>query len=294
VLDALPLAALVVAGLWYWLSVPAGAGREAIASVTLDPISVQNADQLQDVFQRHEYDWVPKAAVPLLAIKDIPQDIGDEPIALKKSLFFRSILPLVLAENRRIRMERDRIASAFDDGDFTQGSPEWKRVAAIAQRYDVDADLNDPDVRERLRRRVDEIPPSLALAQAANESAWGTSRFAREGNNLYGEWTWNADKGIVPKRRAEGADHFVRRFDSLRASVRSYLNNLNTHQAYAKLRSQRRRLREIGTPVTGMRLAGALDAYSERGMAYVNDIRNMIAYNRLQRINDARLATPSE
>jgi Bax protein len=287
VADALPLALLIALGLWYWLSSP----PPTVAPVELKSVSASDAAALQRVFEAHDYQWLPQGPVPPLSVRTFPRDLAETPSGMKKSLFFRSLLPLVLAQNRQIRIERARLTTLFSDGDLAPDSPPWHDVAAIAREYQVKGDLNAPDVRRELLSRVDEIPPSLALAQAANESAWGTSRFAREGNNLFGQWTWDKSQGMLPKQRPTGATHYVRRFQSLRASVRAYMRNLNTHGAYAELRDHRQRLRQGGVPVTGMRLAGGLTAYSERGMAYVNEIREMISFNRLQRINDARLAS---
>lgn len=284
--DALPLLAVIAAALWYWFSAP----PPVVKPVHLDPVSVRSADALQAVFQRHDYQWVPQARVPALGLQAFPADLAQTDSRLKKTLFFRSLLPLVLAENRLIRIERAKLKSLFAQGDLAPKSEAWQTATRIAARYQVQGDINSEGVRDKLLHRVGEIPPSLALAQAANESAWGTSRFAREGNNLFGQWTWDKSQGMVPRRRASDASHFVRRFENLRASVRAYLRNLNTHSAYAELRQHRAELRRSGIPPTGMRLAGGLKAYSERGMAYVNEIREMIAYNRLQRINDARLA----
>ena len=147
----------------------------------------------------------------------------------------------------------------------------------LARRYRVSGDpVKDPRARDALLRRVDVIPVSLVLAQAANESAWGTSRFAREGNNLFGIWTWDESKGIVPKKRAPGHRHLVRRFDSIQESVRYYLHNLNSHPAYTQLRILRAHAREQGRPLRGSELAAGLTRYSARGEEYVRLIRQLI------------------
>lgn len=123
------------------------------------------------------------------------------------------------------------------------------------------------------------MPVELALTQAAIESAWGTSRFARLGNNLFGQWCRKAGCGIVPLRRTAGAKHEVRRFNNARESVRAYLFNLNTHRAYQKLRVQRAALNKAQQPVTASALALTLDKYSERGNAYVQDMLAFIKHN---------------
>jgi Bax protein len=141
-------------------------------------------------------------------------------------------------------------------------------------------------------RRVDTIPPSLVLAQAANESAWGSSRFAREGNNLFGEWTYKPGTGIIPAGRPAGATYEVRKFSSIYESIRSYMSNLNRNGAYRKLREIREILRDSNQPVTGMSLAQGLAKYSQRGNAYIVEIQAMIRQNKLMRANDASLRLP--
>ena len=126
------------------------------------------------------------------------------------------------------------------------------------------------------------IPNSLALVQAANESAWGTSRFARDANNYFGQWCFTRGCGLIPANRIEGAHHEVQRFSSPKESVASYLNNLNTHNAYAQLRSIRSNAVKNGEPITGYLLAAGLGKYSERGEAYIEEIRTMIRVNHLE------------
>jgi Bax protein len=128
--------------------------------------------------------------------------------------------------------------------------------------------------------RVDTVPLSLVLAQAANESSWGQSRFAQEGNNLFGEWCFREGCGIVPEQRSAGKSHEVAAFDSVNASVRSYLHNLNTGRAYAALRKLRQQARAAGEAPKAMVLASGLARYSERGLAYVHEIKAMIRSNR--------------
>lgn len=140
-------------------------------------------------------------------------------------------------------------------------------------------------------QRVDIIPPSLALAQAAKESGWGTSRFARNGNALFGQWTWDEDQGMEPKDRPEGTDHLVREFDTLLDSVEAYMLNLNRHRAYRELRSLRAGMRKRGEPIDGISLAGGLESYSELGMEYVERIRSMIDLNQLLALDNAELAS---
>ena len=296
VADALPIAALIVFGLWYWLA-SAPAALEPMQrhnSVKLKSVTANSAETLHRIYAELGYQWLPEDPIPALSLRAFPPDLSETAVQRKKRLFFSSLLPLVLAENHIVRVERTTLRDLFAAGALEPGTSAWNSARRIAARYKVEGDINEQSVRDTLLQRIGEIPPSLALAQAANESAWGTSRFAREGNNLFGQWTWDASQGMVPRRRDSDADHYVRRFETLRASVRAYVRNLNTHPAYEELRDHRAELQRIGKHVSGMRLASGLTAYSERGMAYVNEIREMIAYNRLQRVNDAQLALSGE
>jgi len=162
-------------------------------------------------------------------------------------------------------------------------------VARIAARYRVDGDLNDPKVRDTLLRRVDVVPVSLVLAQAAQESGWGTSRFALESNNLFGIWTWNEDAGSVPLNRPDDATHLVRVYPDIEASVRAYLHNINIGFAYTDFRDLRAEMRAAGKPLDPFSLAGALDRYSTAGDMYVNDIRVMLRSTELDKLGSLSL-----
>jgi uncharacterized FlgJ-related protein len=153
----------------------------------------------------------------------------------------------------------------------------------------ADAPLDAASIEELLRR-VDVIPVSLALSQSAIESGWGTSRFADEGNALFGQWSWSG-KGIKPKdqRNSTHGDHRIAAFESTGLSVWSYAQNLNTHRAYADLRRKREELRRAGRPVRGADLVGTLIHYSERGQAYVDELRAIMRVNRLDPADDAYL-----
>jgi len=138
---------------------------------------------------------------------------------------------------------------------------------------------------------VDEVPASLALGQAAVESGWGTSRFVREGNALFGQWTFDPGQGMTPRDRTAHKRHMVRRFNALMDSVRAYMRNLNTHQAYREFRAARRTMRADGSFLRGRLLAAELSRYSERGRAYVADLRSIIRENGLSRLDAVRLDT---
>jgi len=243
---------------------------------------------VEKAFREEGYQWPPSGAVPARFIQHIPAGMDALQTATRKSLFFRMLLPVVLSEDQRIRDQRKTLEGLFAQGRL-KGAV-LARAAAIAARYDVSGDLNDPAVRQRLLLRVDVVPPGLVLAQAANESAWGTSRFAREGNNLFGQWTWQPAIGLVPRRRAPGATHYVRAFPDIRASVRAYLHNINVSDAYRPLRVIRAALRRQHRPLDPNLLAAGLVRYSQRGQAYVNDVRTMIRANGLDQLGALELS----
>lgn len=215
------------------------------------------------------------AAVPPLFLTNVPADLDGIPeVDTKKQVFLRLMLPLVLVVNEEIAEDRARL-QAMASGKKARDA-EW--LAELAERYQSSS--ADPSA---LLRRVDVVPPSLALAQAAEESGWGTSRFVREGNNLFGQ----IGGDIVPLDDSAGPA--MASYDSLHAAVRAYMLNLNSHRAYENLRRVRAQIRARGAFPDGHSLAGALGAYSERGQAYVDGIRALIRHNGLLRFDHAKL-----
>jgi len=219
----------------------------------------------------------------------LPDFSSIKPVDERKRAFFEFLAPIVRAENARVLEQRRRlleIAEAAERG----ARPDWldrRWLAGLSERYEVDWNPDEPLARlDRLKRRVDAVPVSLALIQAATESGWGRSRFAVEANNLFGHWCFRRGCGMVPARRDRGAGHEVASFDSVRESVRRYLRNLNTHWAYQPLRAIRARLRRQGRPLASMTLADGLVRYSERRDDYVDEIKTLIRVNRpiLQRV----------
>lgn len=259
----------------------------------LRPVSVDSAHALEKVFKKADYDWPPGSgpSVPRLAVTTLPEDLSSHAVVHKKSLFLRSLLPLILAENREILNERAFLTHYFSHRDFRARAWATRRARLIAKRFRVRGDLANRAVQAELMRRVDVVPPALALAQAAIESGWGTSRFALEGNSLFGQWTWDEAHGITPSARVAGARHAVRAFPSLRASVRAYFRNLNTFGAYAKFRYLRAAMRREGKPLNPMVLADGLGQYSQRGDDYVAEVKTMIQTNDLgEYVRGVRLA----
>ncbi|EAU53660.1 glucosaminidase domain-containing protein [Mariprofundus ferrooxydans] len=200
-------------------------------------------------------------------------------VEAKKAAFFASLKPIVVQENLRIAALRKELFTLRQV--VHPDARQLKRIRQVAMQYKVNP-TSHPDGAfwETLLSRVDEVPLEMALVQAANESAWGQSRFAREGNNYYGQWCYQKGCGLVPNQRAEGASHEVRRFASMEASVRAYMQNINTTAAYAEFRSIRHSLRVQSRPLDAESLAYGLRAYSERGMSYVHTIQSMIRSNR--------------
>ena len=201
----------------------------------------------------------------------------------RKAAFFGYFLPIVEKQNGDILKTRQRLADWYLNRDEIS-SGDAREINKIATRYRVDDfDIESDKSWQKLLNRVDVVPPSLALAQAANESAWGTSRFALQGNNFYGQWCFVKGCGLVPKKRDAGKTHEVAAFDSPHESVKMYIRNLNSNSAYQSLRDVRAQLRQLNQPVTGHALAAGLKRYSERGLEYVSELRAMIEYNKLAR-----------
>lgn len=197
----------------------------------------------------------------------------------KKRRFFGLLRPIVESENRKILATRHRIEQLQKKRALNV--TERAELRRIASAYEVTMPRHPNDTFwATMLKRVDIIPMELVLAQAANESAWGTSRFAREGNNYFGEWCFSEGCGIVPARRDDGAVHEVQAFDSPRDSVHSYLRNLNTFEAYDSLRTLRQHMRKMHKPLSARLLAVGLSQYSERGRKYVKSIRTFIRVNR--------------
>jgi Bax protein len=237
--------------------------------------------------------------VPHAYLSELPRGLPDlDSPQVRKTAFIKVMLPLILRANHDIAESRRRLRTVLariDRGQPLSGRDEtWLRALSETYRVALPDDLNDLKgaAAASLRRRVDIVPPSLAIAQAAEESGWGTSRFAQEGNAVYGQWTWSQGAGIVPRRRDAGKIHEVRKFSSLQQSVNGYMRNLNSHPAYTAFRARRGRLRAEGRPLTGADLVDTLQAYSERRAQYVETLRTIMRVNRLTELDAARLDSP--
>ena len=204
--------------------------------------------------------------------------------AERKAAFITFLEPMVVARNKNLLKQRAELGSIAEKISNDK-SPNWadKRfLDQLATLYHIDKTefAGNEQLLNTLLYMVDVIPPALVVAQAANESAWGTSRFAREANNLFGQWCYTKGCGLIPKARTPGSSHEVRAFENVEESIAGYFLNLNTHEQYAMLRDIRQSLRNSGQSVTATSLADGLLYYSERREAYVKDIKSMIRINR--------------
>lgn len=207
-----------------------------------------------------------------------PPDFSQYPAGVeRKEAFFSYFAPLMQQANAAILEDRQEVKEACA-GDGTPSAD----IDDLAEKYRVaETAPEGTSMCDKLLDRVDIVPVSLALAQAANESAWGTSRFAQEGNNFFGQWCFQKGCGIVPNSRDSGKNHEVATFDSPAESVEKYMLNLNRHDAYEPLRDIRASLRTRDEAVTGVKLTHGLNRYSERGEEYGKELRSMILYNKL-------------
>ena len=203
----------------------------------------------------------------------------------RKNLFIQIILPLVIKENNNIRLDRRKLFGILNKSKNTKAEKKW--LSSKFKQYGVlKNDLST------LKIRMDEIPVSMAIAQAAKETGWGTSRFAQEGNALFGQWTWSGE-GIKPAGADDDTTHKVMRFNILQASVKAYQRNLNTHSSYKEFRSARAELRDDGKKLDSMILSEYLDKYAETGKEYVKILQQIIRQNELSDFDDAKLLPSS-
>ena len=213
-------------------------------------------------------------------------------VKLKKKRFFEYLLPMITITNAQVLQDRRKLLTLHKR--YTQSAElslsDLSQLTVISNKYkltfDSQEEMTNPQTHiENLLTKVDLIPASLILAQSANESAWGTSRFAVEANNYFGMWCFTPGCGVKPARRTPGLTHEVAKFDSVQAGVSSYVLNLNTNTAYTELRQIRTNLRLANAEITGLALAEGLERYSERGQAYVEEIQSMIRFNKLEAFN---------
>ena len=248
-----------------------------------------NASTIRQLFEDTNYkldDVRKKKLVKPVALTLLPNEIKKiENTKKRKEFFIQIVLPLILKENNNIKLDRKRLFSIINKSNNTDLEKKW--IEKKYKQYGVPS--KDLTV---LKIRMDEIPVSLAIAQAAKETGWGTSRFAQEGNALFGQWTWSGE-GLKPKDSEKNEGHKVMKFNVLQASVRAYQRNLNTHSSYKDFRQERARLRDGGKPLDSIILSEFLDEYAETGNEYVEVLKKIIKQNNLQDFDDAKLLPSS-
>lgn len=206
----------------------------------------------------------------------------------RKANFVKQLLPIIQQENERLLALRHQVLQLLillNRGyQLKQYDADW--LNALGKKYQVKGDLlKESSSRAVLLNKVDIIPASLALAQAANESAWGQSRFTREANNIFGIWTYDSSKGVTPKRREQDKKHLIRKFKHIGESIQFYMHILNSHPAYRKLRKIRQELRDKNSVINGEALASGLEKYSAKGTRYVSLIQKLIRQNDWQQLD---------
>ena len=248
-----------------------------------------SASTIKQLFEDTDYnlkDVRKKKLVKPIALTLLPQEIKMiENTKKRKEFFIQIVLPLIIKENNNIRLDRKTLFSIINKSNNTKAEKQW-----LEKKY-KQYGANSGDL-STLKIRMDEIPVSLAIAQAAKETGWGTSRFAQEGNALFGQWTWSGE-GLKPKDADEGKGHKVMKFNVLQASVRAYQRNLNTHRTYREFRKARAELRDLNKPLDSMQLSKYLNKYAETGNQYVEVLQKIIEQNNLKDFDDAKLLPSS-
>ena len=211
-----------------------------------------------------------------------PKDLDElQSTRLKKETFIQIVLPLIVAENERIVADRIKLKNISQKKFTSDLEKQWLRQKLLEYK------VKKGNIKE-LEKRMDIIPTSIALAQAAKESGWGTSRFALEGNAIFGQWTWSG-QGIAPLNRESDKNHKILKFPILRASVKAYQNNLNTHKSYIKFREKRFSMREKNKDIKGLELTETLKNYAQTGSEYTKILNQIIKQNRLTDFETVKL-----
>ena len=248
-----------------------------------------DASTIKQLFEDTDYrldDVRKKKLVKPIALTLLPAEIKMiENIKKRKEFFIQIILPLILEENKNINLDRKRLFIIINKSNNSLAEKKW--LEKKYKQYGIPS--KDLSI---LKRRMDVVPVSLAIAQAAKETGWGTSRFAQQGNALFGQWTWSGE-GLKPKEADKNEGHKVMRFNILQASVRAYQRNINTHSSYEDFRMARAKLRDLGDPLDSIILSAYLDKYAETGNEYVKVLQKIIQQNSLKDFDDAKLLPSS-
>ncbi len=248
-----------------------------------------NASTIKQLFEDTKYtleDVREKKLVKPVALTLLPNEIKMiESTKKRKEFFIQIVLPLILKENNNIRIDRKRLFSIINKSNNSDLEKKW--LAKKYKQYGIPSkDLST------LKIRMDEVPVSLALAQAAKETGWGTSRFALEGNALFGQWTWSGE-GLRPKESDKNEGHKVMKFNVLQASVRAYQRNLNTHSSYKEFRIERAIQRGNDEKLDSLKLVNFLEKYAETGKEYTEVLTKIILQNSLTDFDDVEILPTS-
>tara|TARA_B100001121_G_scaffold309343_1_gene335867 strand:+ start:1895 stop:3421 length:1527 start_codon:yes stop_codon:yes gene_type:complete len=258
--------------------------RNNVAEVILPDLNLKTETVIQ-LFKDVDYDLRTvrnEKLVKPIYFTQFPRDLDNlQSVKLKKETFIKIVLPLIVAENEKIIDDREKLKNLIGKKFTTDLEKQWLRQKLL--EYKV-----KKGNLEELMFRMDIIPVSIALAQAAKESGWGTSRFALEGNAIFGQWTWDGS-GIAPLNRDSNKNHKILKFPILRASVKAYKNNLNTHKSYYKFREKRKQLRIKNKYIKGLALTDTLKNYAQTGSEYTKILNQIITQNRLSDFEPVRL-----
>ena len=258
--------------------------RKSVDEVILPNLNLKTETVL-NLFKDVEYDLGQvrsKKLVKPIYFTQFPRDLDElQSTKLKKETFIKIVLPLIVAENERIIADREKLLVLSNKKFTTDLEKQWIRQKLLEYK------VKKGNLKELLVR-MDIIPTSIALAQAAKESGWGTSRFALEGNAIFGQWTWSG-QGIAPLDRESNKNHKILKFPILRASVKAYQNNLNTHKSYSKFRQKRNNLREKKKKIAGLELTETLNNYAQTGSEYTKILNQIIRQNRLTDFEPVKL-----
>ena len=258
--------------------------RKNVDEVILPNLNLKTETVL-NLFKDVEYDLGKVRSQKLVKpiyFTQFPRDLDElQSTKLKKETFIKIVLPLIVAENERILADRQKLLTLSNKKFTTDLEKQWLRQKLLEYKVKK-GDLNV------LKVRMDIIPTSIALAQAAKESGWGTSRFALEGNAIFGQWTWSG-QGIAPLDRESNKNHKILKFPILRASVKAYQNNLNTHKSYSKFRQKRLSMRGKNKKIKGLELTETLNNYAQTGSEYTKILNQIIKQNRLMDFEPVKL-----
>ena len=257
----------------------------------IDNTTTLSASTIEQLFEDTNYDLKKVRDTKLVnignSIDHLPKEIKNiENVQKRKKLFIQIVLPLIIEENTKIALDRKKLFELLNKSSNSQRDKKW--LNKKFKQYGV----KNKDF-SILKIRMDIIPVSLAIAQAAKETGWGTSRFAQEGNALFGQWTWNGD-GIKPADVSSDAKHKVAKFKILRASVRAYQRNLNTHSSYIKFRNERAIQRDNNEKLNSLTLLKYLDSYAATGIEYTKVLEKIILQNSLLDFDDVKILPTSK